>query len=372
MDVSEPEKIKLVRGKGRGSRFFALDREQWPRLWTLETVNRFNLVATYLVLLAGTGSDHQLTKWSTKACEQYVGIGKPRARLAIEELIRHGIVSRTDSSTQAMPQYKLLPLDREANPIFLPVQLVTGFNGEASILRRLRETGDAFLLRMLIDLYGQLETDAAYGVPINAFRRNPSHPARKLFEVGANAVWAMELGTSQTVNGDWIQLHRVKPSKNVDAWHLLWERISLLVKIGAIWFEPWVFDGDALDAEPLLPVDPNFQFSDHQKDGEREAAVTRQAYEASVELAGERTYLIDRAEGDILIPLPCHHRPPEIRGVVRMRVEADSIGRRIAYAKRMNLIESYGEAFVSLRNDAQAGRYNRPVQTAAFDQRGHA
>lgn len=52
---------KLQRGKGRGRLFFALDRTLWPQLWSLETSNRLNFVAAYLVLLAGTGSDHQLT-----------------------------------------------------------------------------------------------------------------------------------------------------------------------------------------------------------------------------------------------------------------------------------------------------------------------
>lgn len=61
--VAEPEE-KLQRGKGRGGLFFALGRILWPQLWSLETSNRLNFVAAYLVLLAGTGSDHQLgARW---------------------------------------------------------------------------------------------------------------------------------------------------------------------------------------------------------------------------------------------------------------------------------------------------------------------
>ena len=51
---------------------------------------------------------------------------------------------------------------------FLPVALVTGLAAEASILRRVRETGDPMLLRMVIDLYGQVQLDATYGVPVAA------------------------------------------------------------------------------------------------------------------------------------------------------------------------------------------------------------
>lgn len=85
MDDSEAE--KRVRGKGRGSNFFALGHEVKDQLWSMPTTNRLNLVIAYLVLLAGTGSDHRLTKWSAKACEEYTGLGKPRAKHAIGELV---------------------------------------------------------------------------------------------------------------------------------------------------------------------------------------------------------------------------------------------------------------------------------------------
>ncbi|MBB3862515.1 hypothetical protein GGQ88_003816 [Novosphingobium hassiacum] len=351
-----------LRGKGKGGLFFAVDRALWPQLWTLETANRLNFVTAYLVLLAGTGSDHQLTKWSAKACEEHVGMGKPRAMRAIEELVQHGIITRTENSTRMRPQYRFPPLDRDADPIFLPVQLVTGLKQETPVLRRVRETGDALLLRMLVDLYGLIETDATYGVPITSLRENPPdhHPARKLFESGANTVWAMELGNQRAAQGEWTTVHRINAADQDEAWAPFWERVALLAKMGALWFEPWIFDGDALDAEPLMPVDPSFHYAVRETD--RIAGLTRLAYEASAELAGERTYFLDRAEGDILVPFPGHHRAPEIRGVAKLRVEPDTPGHRIAYARRMRLIEGYSEAFATLRNDAANGRLDRPLR----------
>ena len=150
---------KHERGAGRGSLFFALDRALWLRLWTLETVNRLNFVIAYLVLLAGTGADHRLSKWSAKAIEVYVGIGKPRGQRAIQELVDHGLIEHTEASTRMAPQYRLPALDPDADPIFLPVQLITGLAGETPILRRIRETGDPLALRMLIDLYGEIQVD---------------------------------------------------------------------------------------------------------------------------------------------------------------------------------------------------------------------
>jgi hypothetical protein len=357
---------KSERGKGKGRLFFALDRALWPKLWTLETGNRLNFVLTYLVLLAGTGSDHRLTKWSAKACEEHLGIGKPRAMRAIEELIAHGIVSRTGAWTRTMPQYELPALDRDADPIFLPVQLVTGLAGETPMLRRVRETGDPLVLRMLIDLYGLVETDATYGVPLDHLRQNPSehHPARKLFEAGANAVWAMDLGGQQSAQGAWVEPHRVGKVSG-EAWSLFWERVGILTRIGALYFEPWIFDGEPLDAEPMFPVDPAIHYA--VKHSDKVTTLTRSAYDAAVALAGERHYFIDRAEGDILVALPLHHRPPEIRGVARLRVEPDTPGRRIAFARRMRHIEQYQDGFTLLRQDVETGHLDRPLRPVSIE-----
>src|SRR3546814_15475718 len=89
-------------------------------------LNRLNLVLAYLVLLAGTGSDHQLSNWSAKACEQHVGVGKPRAKVAIDELIRHGFVAHSERSTKLYPKYSLQAIPLDSDTLFLPVALVIG------------------------------------------------------------------------------------------------------------------------------------------------------------------------------------------------------------------------------------------------------
>lgn len=346
---------KLRRGSGRGARFFALGTEVWAQLWQVETSNRLNLVTTYLVLLAGTGSDHQLTKWSAKACEEHTGMGKPRAKLAIEELIRAGLVHRTDASTQMKPQYRLPELDRQAEPIFLPVALVTGLAGETPILRRVREIGDALALRMLIDLYGLVQLDATFGVPPAMLRQASASPARKVHEIGVHAVWALTYGTGQNGSGEWVQVHH-DPKEQ---WQPFWDRVAALRKIGALWFEPWVFESDELDSEPLFPV----QIGNLQ--GATEAAVTKltnAAHMAAIELTQERAYLLERYASDIIIPLPAHYRQPSLRGVAKLRIEADTPGRRRAYALRMNCIEAFSDAFDLVYQDASAQRYDRPMQ----------
>lgn len=355
-----------VRGKGRGGNFLAIDRAAWDHLWEVETSNRLNLVTAYIVLLAGTGSDHQLSKWSAKACEQHTGMGKPRAKVAIDELIQHGFVAHTDRSTKLYPQYRLQPIPPDSDPIFLPVALVTGIETEASMLRRVRETGDALLLRMLVDLYGLVQLDATFGVPIEALSQTPpdAYPARKVFEIGIHSVWALRLvGGSKSANGDWASYHRSKSRSKDGAWEDFWARVAMLENIGAIWYEAWIFDSKEPDAEPLFPVDPAALY--HQGEGDDVYQLTRTMLNAAANLSEERSNLLERYGIDMLVTLAQHRRAPSIRGVARMRIEADTPGRRLSYYKRRTQMEIYEAGYTQLALDALRGDYSRPMNTAA-------
>jgi hypothetical protein len=346
------------RGEGRGSNFFVLDREHWNRLWDAPTANRLNLVTSFLVLLAGTGADHRLTKWSARACEGYAGMGKPRAKAAIAELISGGLAAHTEASRAMRPQYVLAEPQAKGEPIFLPVQLITSLGAETPILRRVRETGDEMLLRMLIDLYGLIQTDAAYGVSLANLRLCDNASAgRKVIEMGANAVWAIQLSeTANWVGGDWYKTHKIEKAKGDAAWVHLWERLRILQTIGALVFEPWIFDGEAWDAEPLYPAEAGNKAA---ADAQRIASL---AADAATELAGDRTYLIERNADSNFVIVPAHHRPPAIRGVAKLRVEADTPGRRLAYAKRKQAVETQIEALESVVADSRIGRHDRPIR----------
>lgn len=350
---------RALRGQGRGSRFFVLGRDHWARLHTIETRNRLNLYITFLVLLAGTGSDNRTTKWSVTACDQHVGLGKPRARVALDELIAAGLVERVEGASRLTPQYRLPSVEAEEDPIFLPVQLVTGFAGEASVLRRIRETGDPLLARMLIDLYGLLQIDATYGVPlINLRRGEDGSSARKIAELGIFALWAVESGDPPHAMGDWAAPHRTATGKGAE-WAEFWARLSLLEKIGALVFEPWLYESAALDAEPMFPIDFGVLYS--HRDEDEVSVLSRLLMRIAEHMTEGREYLLERYANDIIVPLPAHHQAPAVRGVAKLRIEADTPGCRRAYALRMRALEERRTAYERLLEDVTQGRYDRPL-----------
>lgn len=349
---------KTLRGKGRGSRFFILGRDVWSRLLVAETVNRLNLVLVFLTLLAGTGSDHRLTKWSAKACEERLGLGRPRARLAIQELLAAGLITMGSAATKLAPQYVLPDIGEEDDPIFLPVQIVTGFGDETPVLRRVRETGDWLLLRMLVDLYGLVQVDQTYGVPLSALRQGDEDAAgKKVSEMGVHALWALSLDQSLGAQGEWATAHHEK--KAPKPWSAFWARVKTLKDIGALWFEPWLFDGVEWDAEPLFPVDYSILYTRQPDDDV--AKLSETVMDAARELLEGREYLLDSYGADLVVSLPLHHRAPAVRGIAKLRVEADTPGFRLAYARRKGAIERWTKAYTQLLSDAQVGRYDRPL-----------
>ena len=363
VDVSRDESRPSGRGKGRGGNFFAVDRGVWEQLWVLSTANRLNFVITYLVLSAGTGSDHQLSKWSTKACERHTGLGKPRAKAAVDELIQHGLVQYTERSTKSFPQYRLQAIPLESDPIFLPVAIVIGVKAEASVLRRVREAGDALLLRMLVDLYGLIQIDATFGVPVSALSQiaPEGYPPRNVFEIGVHAIWALRLDGRRTASGEWTAPHQANGKTKEVVWENFWARVAVLERIGAIWYEPWIFESEAADAEPMFPVDLP---ADDRRSGDGDVyRLTRGMNAAAGALSEERSSLLERYEADILVPLALHRQAPGIRGVARMRVEADTPGRRLCYLKRRSQMETYESAYLKIVHDALSRDYHHPMNT---------
>lgn len=345
----------------RGGNFFAVDRDIWKRLWEVEATNRLNFISAYLVVSAGTGSDHRLSKWSTKACERHVGIGKPRAKIAIDELIEHGFAAHTEQSSRAYPQYMLQEIPSDSDPIFLPVGMVTGLATEASLLRRVREVGDPMLLRMLVDLYGLVQIDSTYGVPISSLSlvAPEDFPARNVFEIGVHAIWALRLSDRLIARGDWTSPHHTKN------WSVFWDRLQTLEDIGAIWYEPWIYESSDPDAEPMFPI--SMLTSHRLKVDPDVTRLTNVIRNASENLAEDRAYLIEMYSEDILVPLSRHRNMPGIRGVARLRVEADTPGRRLSYRDRVRLIETYEHGYAALGREAVIGQYNQPLNTRMAD-----
>lgn len=332
-------------------RFMVLPRDHWETLWRIETANRFNLVAAYLVLLAGVTAGTGLTRWSALACERYAGIGPARARKAIAELIDGGLVSRQAVPPGEGPLYRLA--ERGRGGIFLPLSLVLAPAG-GSLLGFLRETGDALLLRMLVDLHGLVRPDPVFGMKLEALRQGRDTPSHPVAGGHGHTIWQLGRHEEVVAAGPWVEIHAPAGEGEPDR-AAFWRRLKRLQGLALIGFETWVFDGPALDAEPLFPLpgpaEAPYRAAVLQLDELRRRAVG--ALSGIAEGA-------DRAPGDpVRVVRPEHCQMPVLRGVARLAVTPATPGLRRAMEQRLDLIRHH--ATVHRRLLMTAGGCDTPV-----------
>ncbi len=315
-------------------RFMVVPRDHWEALWRIDTVNRLNLVAAYLVLLAGVTSATGLTRWSALACERYAGIGAPRARQAIAELIDGGLVSRLAAPPGEGPLYRLA--ERGRIGIFLPLSLVLAQEA-GSLLRTLRETGDALLLRMLVDLHGLVRPDPVFGMKLEALRQGRDTPSHPVAGGRGHTVWQLGRHHELVAAGPWVDIHAPAGGEGEPDRAPFWRRLKRLQALDLICFETWVFDGPALDAEPLFPlpgpVEAPCRAAVLQLDELRRRAVG--ALSGIAEGAAP-------APGDpVHVLRPEHCQMPVLRGVARLAVTPATPGLRRAMEQRLDLIRHH-------------------------------
>src|SRR3954447_10317824 len=82
--------------KSARERIFAVDRRAWARACDLG----MPAAVSYLVLACGTGGDQRTTGWSVDAITRHTGIGRPRAKKAVQALRDHGLVPRRSWMTR--------------------------------------------------------------------------------------------------------------------------------------------------------------------------------------------------------------------------------------------------------------------------------
>jgi DNA-binding transcriptional ArsR family regulator len=89
-------------------RFFAIDARSWPKVCELG----MPAAVSYLVLACGSGGDQTTTKWSVDAITRHTGIGRPRARQAIEALVKAGLIRIEKGGKR--PQYSILHAHKQS------------------------------------------------------------------------------------------------------------------------------------------------------------------------------------------------------------------------------------------------------------------
>lgn len=320
--------------RDQAGRFFLLDHEHWA---VVAASGDLNMMCAFLVVASGTGRDQRSSKWSTGAAERYLGMRRATGRAAIDALFQlrvrgQPLLQLAPGSMPHRPEYLIASQTVDRPPIFLPNQLITGFVGETSVLRRIREAGDPALLRLLIDLYNHLELGLAFALDPRCLCRLPTPgTVRKIADAQEFTIYNIDEDASFCT---WISddLLRTYGEKSC------YDYIIMLYHMGIIYTDTWLVSGHGLD--PLMPL-PRTEEEDYAG----VLASARAASQALLSRLGEDMACRDMQAGEVWVPLYRHIAGVACVRLIRLRVEPDTAERREAHIRRQELTAKLSAQF---------------------------
>jgi hypothetical protein len=288
-------------------RFFAIDRMQFHTVCSLGIAPAI----AYLVMAAGTGSDHSLTFWSVNAIEKYTGLSRGRARDAIELLRKQGLLKKCGKplyiGSNILQRRRLaLPARTKRHLVWLPTQLVTGAGREQTPLDIVREMSDVLALRLLVDLYDAQNLPEHWGINPLIIRQDWNR--EKVGERGEWVIWGFASNSLQAWKNETTEPH-IKREKPKDNWEALWSRIHSLTHAGLIEWVPTLVGSSNEDIQPIMPVGGSLEPEISLRDAIRDAA-----WNTLTE------WQMDRVEDNVLlVPVRRHLSDCRVIGIARMR-----------------------------------------------------
>lgn len=281
-----------------------------------------NAMIAYLVMACGTGADNRTTSWSVNAIEKYTGIGRPRAKVAVDVLVAKGLLQRKRGGSNPfyyivpahqIPKVKLARNAPAADPewIWLPKTLVMGAAAEEPPIERLRRLGDTATLRLLIDLYDSQILASDGGIHWRKVRMEFNR--EKVGEAGRFSFWRFTQ-RHETVRwtGPFLPFHQGKLVDGGDAGSTaVWKSWNDLKSSGLLECVEHLIESDGEEAEIIHPC-PTDQGT------EAELALGRAVREHTSALAGPvTTAWIDN--GDDIVAVNSGYPNVQMVGVYRLR-----------------------------------------------------
>lgn len=296
---------------GRGD-FFAIDRRAWHAACDLS----LNAAVCYLLMARGTAQDNRTTRWSVHAVEGWSGISRPRARVAMDDLIANGLVENLNESPTrpkrglvaghllpqiasseaqltkahekvlaalpmqgrpAMPvetktaltqlvrrglvrfdgtQYVMVDLhSEEPDWIWLPNSLLDGAADETPPVEKVRMAQDISTLRLLVDLYHAHSLSFYGGIPTSLISRG--YHVEQIAHQREYRIWNVwETDRSVSRDAPFFQpFFKAADGKIEAAGKLFWTAFETLEKLGYVHFIGHIFEGSGAEAEIIHPFD---------------------------------------------------------------------------------------------------------------------
>lgn len=286
--------------------FFAVDLDNFYAACGIS----LNTAIAYLILARGSGGDNATTSWSINAIETRTRISRSRAKNAIDNLLKAGLIEQVKGGKR--PQYKIqatkdtTKLDSDA-VAWLPNKITESIEGEAPPLERVRQTQDAKILELYIDLYRTQNLLEDGGIPKRVIYKE--YDRTLLTECGIYNLWGFSSGKFMNTDptDELVSAHAEKDS---DGRLVFWDRIDRLSTLGLIYWVPMLFESDSPEAEVIHPLG---DIDSH------DAELTEYARDAALKLLPEEYHHRAENEHDFVVPVLKHLGNVQVTAIMRLR-----------------------------------------------------
>lgn len=292
----------------------------------------------YLVLACGTGADNRTTAWSANAVSNHASIGFEYGRDAIARLVAAGDLERLPGASKQKPRYRFSASGETT--AFLPNSVVLGTRPTRNpLVVRLKEIGDGHSIALFLHLSAMQNLAAHRGLARSFARRTFSK--HLLAKVAQYDVWRFVCGSPEIA-----KIKKDHPLYQYSDKGSLHSRISTLTDIGALEWAPYLWESDAPDSEPIMPLYPN----------PRKRPPTNSAhadlYRATDDAANTAWHLLDYAGAtDLFGEIDTSFRVPLLRH--RSKVSCEGVLRTTHRARTGNAARFAAEDFTLTRQASE-------------------
>ncbi|HET8899317.1 MAG TPA: hypothetical protein VFN09_11150 [Rhodanobacteraceae bacterium] len=307
--------------------FFAIGAPQWAEACKLG----LNPAVAYLVAACGTGRDNITTRWSAEAVRKYTGMGRLRAKDALNRIDGNAHIVASVAMKGGNPARKLTLPDTE-RLLWLPNALVTGARDEVPPVAKLRQSQNLEHLQTFIELYGMQDLAGDGGLSRSLVRA--PFKREQLCEQGPFIVYGFNRDTTRTCwnNGPLARFAERKEGEQSAAWACLTalENMGLLEKVD------YLAESDSPDAELLHPLT-----------GDDDAeAVKLAAWDFATELPDGFKH--EAEQFDYVLPVLRHIGNPAVVGVSRLVYRPHTQRTAAWFAQHREACEGYKARYDAL------------------------
>jgi hypothetical protein len=257
-------------------------------------------------------------------------------RATIDRLVAAGLV-REESGYRNFIHIK--PPMEEAGtpasePIWLPNTLVTGTaEGETAPVKRIRQTGDVWALRLLVDLYSDHNLRDDGGIrPLHLCH---NFQRKAVGQFGLYTIWAFKPENYSFRFMGSLKAHHGRQKATPQSDHPFWKIHHLLLQTGLLSYVPHVWDNDPTTGE-MAPSEILHPYGMAGYGGEAiEMEIGRAAHEAGLRMAYAEKVAAAEYEGfSYLCPIRSSIANACMVGVARLRYRPHT-SRTGAWMKRL-------------------------------------